>query len=89
MSNLHPNNNEQHVSKRVAKNTEEISKSTEVGKEEYTPTNNCKKRKFEKSHEEPIVTDTIPAETHSPTESQQADADDDEDIIFEGVTVSN
>ena len=34
--------------KRVAKNTEEISKSTEVSKEEYTATNNCKKRKVEK-----------------------------------------
>ena len=32
--------NEEHVSNRVAKKTEEISKSTEVGKEEYTPTNN-------------------------------------------------
>ena len=38
------------------------------------------------AHEEPIITDTIPAETHSPTESQQADPDEDDDIIFEGIS---
>ena len=36
------------------------------------------------AHEEPLITHTIPADTDSTKE--QADADDDEDIIFEGIS---